>query len=53
VVVSLDEAARMASELPEVTEGERDGNLTWLACAPPKLADDYIKQGAGRRSRPK
>jgi hypothetical protein len=28
-VVSFDEAARMAAELPEVTEGERHGNRTW------------------------
>ena len=28
-VVSLDEAARMALELPEVGEGERHGNRTW------------------------
>ena len=28
-VVSFDEAAGMALELPEVTEGERHGNRTW------------------------
>lgn len=28
-VVSADEAARMALDLPEVTEGERYGNRTW------------------------
>jgi hypothetical protein len=28
-MVSLDEAARMALVLPEVTEGERHGNRTW------------------------
>lgn len=28
-MVSLDEAGRMAMELPEVTEGERHGNRTW------------------------
>lgn len=28
-MVSLDEAARLAMELPEVTEGERHGNRTW------------------------
>jgi hypothetical protein len=28
-VVSIEEAARLASELPEVTEGERWGNRTW------------------------
>ncbi|MEP7201378.1 MAG: hypothetical protein ABI894_02155 [Ilumatobacteraceae bacterium] len=28
-MVSVDEAAQMASELPEVTEGERYGNRTW------------------------
>ena len=28
-MVSLDEAARMALELPEVTERERHGNRTW------------------------
>jgi hypothetical protein len=28
-VVSLEEAARMAMELPEVVEGERHGNRTW------------------------
>jgi hypothetical protein len=29
-VVSLDDAARNALELPEVTEGERHGNRTWI-----------------------
>ncbi|MEQ1787264.1 MAG: MmcQ/YjbR family DNA-binding protein [Acidimicrobiales bacterium] len=29
-MVSADDAARMAMELPEVTEGERYGNRTWL-----------------------
>jgi hypothetical protein len=29
-MVSVDEAARMATELPEVTVGERYGNRTWL-----------------------
>jgi hypothetical protein len=28
-MVSVDEAARMALELPEVTEGERHGHRTW------------------------
>jgi hypothetical protein len=28
-MVTLDEAARMALDLPEVTEGERHGNRTW------------------------
>ena len=28
-MVSVDEAARLALELPEVTEGERYGNRTW------------------------
>jgi hypothetical protein len=28
-VVSLDDVARLALELPEVTEGERHGNRTW------------------------
>jgi hypothetical protein len=28
-VVDLDEPARLAMELPEVTEGERHGHLTW------------------------
>jgi len=28
-VATLDDVARMASELPEVTEGERHGNRTW------------------------
>src|SRR5256886_14675565 len=28
-MVTLDDVARMASELPEVTEGERHGNRTW------------------------
>jgi len=28
-VVSLDDAARMAMELPEVEEGERHGNRSW------------------------
>jgi hypothetical protein len=29
-VVRLDEVAELATELPEVTEGERWGNHTWL-----------------------
>jgi hypothetical protein len=29
-VVTLDEVGRMALELPEVTESERHGNLTWF-----------------------
>jgi hypothetical protein len=29
-MVSLDEAARIAAALPEVTEGERYGNRTWF-----------------------
>ena len=41
-MATLDDVARMAAELPEVTEGERYGNRTWLlggkACAPPALA---------------
>ena len=28
-MVSIDEAARLALELPEVTEGERHGHRTW------------------------
>ena len=28
-MVSLDDAARMAMELPEVEEGERHGNRSW------------------------
>lgn len=28
-MVSIDEVARIASDLPEVTEGERYGNRTW------------------------
>jgi hypothetical protein len=28
-MATLDDVARMASELPEVTEGERHGNRTW------------------------
>ena len=28
-MVSLDEVARIAMALPEVTEGERHGNRTW------------------------
>jgi hypothetical protein len=28
-MVSVDEVARMASDLPEVSEGERHGNRTW------------------------
>jgi hypothetical protein len=28
--VTVDDAARLALELPEVTEGERRGNRTWL-----------------------
>ena len=40
-MATLDDVARMAAELPEVSEGEAlreaitDG---WLACAPPALA---------------
>jgi hypothetical protein len=29
-MVDFDEVARMTSELPEVTEGERHGNRTWF-----------------------
>ena len=29
-VATLDDVARMAAELPEVTEGERHGNRTWF-----------------------
>jgi hypothetical protein len=29
-VASLDDVARIASELPQVTEGERHGNRTWF-----------------------
>jgi hypothetical protein len=29
-MASLDDAARMATELPEVTEGARHGNRTWF-----------------------
>jgi hypothetical protein len=29
-VATFDDVARMASELPEVTEGERHGNRTWF-----------------------
>jgi hypothetical protein len=29
-MVSLDDVARLALELPEVTEGERHGNRTWF-----------------------
>ncbi len=29
-VATIDDVARMATELPEVTEGERHGNLTWF-----------------------
>ncbi len=28
-MATIEDAARFASELPEVTEGERHGNLTW------------------------
>jgi hypothetical protein len=28
-VVTIDDVARLAAELPEVTEGERHGNRTW------------------------
>jgi hypothetical protein len=29
-MATIDEVARIAAELPEVTEGERRGNLTWF-----------------------
>ena len=29
-MATIDDVARLASELPEVTEGERHGNLTWF-----------------------
>jgi hypothetical protein len=32
-MVSVDEAGRMALDLPEVTEGERHGNRTWAVGA--------------------
>jgi hypothetical protein len=32
-MVSLDEAARMALDLPEVAEGERHGHRTWSVAA--------------------
>jgi hypothetical protein len=32
-VASLDDVARLASELPEVTEGERHGNRTWFVAS--------------------
>jgi hypothetical protein len=28
-IATIDDVARMATELPDVTEGERHGNLTW------------------------
>jgi hypothetical protein len=31
-MVTVEDAARLASELPEVTEGERYGNRTWDVC---------------------
>jgi hypothetical protein len=30
MMMSLDDVARMASELPDVTEGERHGHRTWF-----------------------
>jgi hypothetical protein len=32
-MATMDDVARMALELPEVTEGERHGNLTWFVGA--------------------
>lgn len=29
-VATIDDVAQMASQLPEVTDGERHGNLTWF-----------------------
>jgi hypothetical protein len=29
-MASIDDVARLAAELPEVTEGERHGHLTWV-----------------------
>jgi hypothetical protein len=29
-MATVDDVARMATELPEVTDGERHGNLTWF-----------------------
>jgi hypothetical protein len=29
-MATVDDVARLATELPEVTEGERHGNLTWF-----------------------
>jgi hypothetical protein len=29
-MATIDDVTRLASELPEVTEGERHGNLTWF-----------------------
>lgn len=30
IMVTIDDVGRVAMELPEVTEGERHGNLTWF-----------------------
>jgi hypothetical protein len=32
-VISIDDVARLAHELPEVTEGERHGHRTWVVAA--------------------
>lgn len=34
-MLTIDEVARMASELPEVAEGRRHGNRTWLVAGKP------------------
>ncbi len=50
---SVDDAARLALTLPEVTEAERHGNRTWyvggkafawLARAPARLAREFAGQ---------
>ena len=44
-MVSVDEAARMALDLPEVTEGERHGTRTWFVAGKAFAWERAVQQG--------
>src|SRR3977135_2158869 len=48
-MATLDDVARMAAELPEVTEGERYGNRTWLVGGKAFASDRPFTQADSRR----